>query len=203
MSDKIRKLFERRLASYEKYTNAIQDALTPTVLGPLLEVLELTGEEIGRLHWHAFQLMGDHLYLSGIVSYESGEEILADDGEEVITLDQKTALILSKLIKIALPIEVVENASKEEMKKYLIELQEQYKEEYAELYNMDPNVVQLDLNDYEGDTIEEKLENALMDTSEQFVDEAQFQYDELTEEQQAALRLSRLTQAGNKGDKIN
>lgn len=199
MASKIRKMFERRAQAFDKYTKAIFDALTPTVIAAIVEVLELTPDEIERLEWHVFRLVDEHLVISGLVTYQAGDTIVADDGN-VVELTTETAYILSKIIKIALPMYIVEDCTKDQVVEFLRNLEQEMKNEYDQLYGLDPNIQEMG---------PEELYDPLLKQEEiptndvKFDEEETFKYNELTEEQQAALRLARLSQLGNKGNKIN
>jgi len=208
MNNKIIKLFEKRAQSYDKYTNAIFDAITPTVVAAIIEILGLTEEETARLEWHSLRLVDGQLVLSGIVNYKAGDEVISPDDGEIVVLDEKTALVLSKIIKLALPIQLVETATKEDIKQYIQDLEERFREQYAELYGTDPAIVDLDAEDLEGDTLEEKLHSAVnqvekFQQAQSFDAGEDFKYNELTKEQQEALQLTIMSQDKKKGTKIN
>lgn len=199
MASKIRKMFERRAQAFDKYTKAIFDALTPTVIAAIVEVLELTPDEIERLEWHVFRLVDEHLVISGLVTYQAGDTIVADDGN-VVELTTETAYILSKIIKIALPMYIVEDCTKDQVVEFLRNLEQEMKNEYDQLYGLDPNIQEMGPEElYDPSLKQEEIPT----NDVKFDEEETFKYNELTEEQQAALRLARLSQLGNKGNKIN
>ena len=205
MAKKIERLFKRRQSTFDKYSQAILDAITPNMISAITEVLGFTDEELTRLEWNNVRLVDGHILVSGAIMYRAGEDIIADDGEEVITLDDTTALILNKLVRIALPIQLVETYSREEIVAHLKEMEKKYKKEYQDVYGSDPTVHQLDISDYEGDTMEEKLASAVRSTMQnpKLPEVEEFKYGELTDEQKESLRLSSLIQQTPKGSKSN
>ena len=183
---KIRDLLYERRSSYARHSERILKTLENNVLPAILEMLDLTSNEIDKLEWNNVKLEEDHIVLSGIIRYKEGDVI--SDGDTTVTLDIAMALLLDKMIRVGVPLELAETGSKKEIYDHLFESQRQLREEYEAVYGHEPP------------TMEEALEQALnqqigMDFG------PDFNYNDLTEEQKEALFIS--MSGSDIGDKLN
>lgn len=171
---KLHKLFERRAETYAKYSDAIMDAITPSVVAAVIEHLELTPTDIRMLQWTMIGLIDDHLVLQGHI--RSPEDI--------------------KLLRIPVPMSIVDKASKQEVLKYLTKLEDTLKDDYDEVYG--PGLTQ-ELEIIGDDQFDPAalfgggpIDAPVVDPSDDF------SYNDLTEEQQKALELTMLSQGKGK-----
>lgn len=179
---KIQKLFDRRAETYAKYSDAIMDAITPNVVAAVIEHLHLTPDEIRLLQWTSISIIEDHLLLQGHIRNE--EDI--------------------KLLRVPIPMMMVESASKEQVLDYLMKLESEFQKQYEDIYGKELSLE--DLQDLEAEGMQVIDANELLDVLdgpvnvpvESFED---FEYNDLTDEQRERLRLSILSQ--EKGSKPN
>ena len=181
---KLTDLFDQRARAYASYSDRILKQLESNVLPAIVEVLDLTANELEKLEWKNVQLQEEHLILSGVIGYKEGDVI--KDGELKITLDTQLAMLLDKIIRVAVPLSLAESGTKQEVTDHLREAQRQLHEEYEAIYGHEPP------------TMEEAMEGALrnqlgMDFG------PDFDYNDLSEEQKQALHTTMI----GKGDKLN
>jgi hypothetical protein len=173
---KLKDLFYERSSTYASYCDIILREIENNVIPAVLEMLELTQSELDRLEWNNVQLLEEeYLILSGVIGYKEGDVISDDD--ITVTLDAAMALMLDKIIRVAIPIELAETGSKNDVYAHLYESQQQLREEYETIYGHAPP------------TMEEAMEEALrtqlgMDLS------PDFDYNELSDEQKKSLAIT-------------
>lgn len=187
----IKDLIEERTRMYAEYNDKILKSIENNVIPAVLDMLELTDNELEKLEWSHVQLNKSQLVLNGFIGYKEGDVI--SDGDLTVTLDAAMAALLDKIIRVSVPIELAETGSKDDILEHLKESQRQLREEYQEAYGHEP------------ESLEEAMEAALVgypDTNygTNFDFGPDFDYNELTEEQKEALFIS---MTGDTGDKIN
>lgn len=183
---KIKDLFTERESVYAEYSNDILKAIAKNVIPAVLEILDLSDNELEKLEWKTVQLQEDHVILNGIIGYKEGDVIT--DGKMTVTLDTAMALLLDKMIRVGIPLHLAETGSRSDIITHLREAQQQLREDYEAVYGHEPP------------TLDEAMEEALRrDLGMDFGPD--FDYNDLTEEQKEALFIS-MTGSGS-GDKLN
>ncbi len=195
---KLQDLFSERAIAYAKYSDEILQVLSVNVVPAVLEMLDLSDSELERLTWHSVRVVEDHVLLVGAIAYTEGD-IIKDD-ETTVTLTGELAMIMSKLVRVAIPMHLADGATQNVIVDHLKESERQLKKEYEEAYGHDPemldaaleNVVtgELGWSGMDADFITDVIQSA-----------SDFKIEDLTEEQQQALMMTHLAQ--NKGNKPN
>ena len=172
---KLRELLEERTRSYAEYNNEILTLIEDNVVPAVLEMLDLTDNELDKLEWKHVSVSGDQLVLNGSIGYKEGDVI--SDGDTTVTLDSAMALLLDKIIRVSVPLGLAETGSKDDILEHLIESQRQLREDYERAYGHKP------------ESIEEAMEAALGGflPSNGMDFQQDFDYNELTEEQKEAM----------------
>ncbi len=194
---KLKELFDEREIAYAKYSDEILQVLSKNVIPAVMEMLQLSNQEEEKLNWHNIRIVEDHVLLIGAIAYSEGD-IITDD-ETTVALTGELAMLMSKLIRVAVPYDLADTASKEDIVEHLKESERQLKEEYKSIYGENPEI------------FEAAMENALTgelgwDTGSNYFRNIletanDFKIEDLTEEQQKALMMTHL--ANNKGNKPN
>jgi len=196
---KLQDLFEERTIAYAKYSDEILQVLSKNVIPAVLTMLDLSDSELERLTWHSVRIVEDHVLLVGAIVYGEGD-VVADE-KSAVPLTGELAMLLSKMVRVAIPMHLADGASQEVIVEHLKESEKQLKEEYEAVYGHDPemldaaleNVVTGELgwsDDITSDVITDVIQSA-----------QDFNIEDLTPEQQEALMMTHLAQ--NKGDKPN
>jgi hypothetical protein len=153
-------------------------------------MLDLSDNEMEKLEWKQVEINKSQLVVNGVIRYKEGDVI--SDGDMTVTLDAAMALLLDKIIRVSVPLNLAENGSKTDILEHLQESQRQLREDYERAYGQVP------------ESLEEAMEAALdgfprehnpMDFG------PDFNYNDLTEEQREALFIS-MAGSGS-GEKIN
>ena len=185
----LKELIEERTRIYSEYNNKILELIESNVVPAVLDMLDLTDNELEKLEWNQVKLVKEQLVLNGTIKYKEGDVIT--DGDMTVTLDASMALLLDKIIRVSVPLKLAESGSKDDIVEHLLESQRRLEEDYEEAYGHEP------------ESIEEAMEAALHGF-EQYEDidfGPDFNYNELTDEQKEALFIS-MTGSGS-GDKLN
>jgi len=183
---RLRELLEERSLVYAKYNDEILELLAGSVIPAVLEMMDLSEQEHSKLTWNHVQIIDDHLVIAGIIKYAEGDII--SDGETTVTLDNPLAMMMDKLVRVALPIELADNGSKYEIVQHLKESEKHLRDEYEAVYGHEPETYD--------EVMQDVMHNQLgMDIG------PDFDYSDLTEEQLEAFFLSGMTTT--KGDKLN
>lgn len=170
---RLRNLLEERSVVFEKYNEQILGELSNNVIPAVLEMLNLSDQELTKLTWNGVRAVDDdYIMIIGTIKYKSGDIIT--DGDTTITLDASLVTLLNKLIQVILPLNIVETGSKTDIIEHLKESERLMKEKFA-AYNEDQNIS--------------------MDFG------ADFDYNDLTDEQIEKLILSGIS--ADKGRKLN
>ena len=184
---KLKDLFEERTRMFVGYSDRILKQAENNVIPAVLEMLDLNDNELEKLEWTNVQMNDDHLVLNGVIAYKEGDVIT--DGDMTVTLDAAMALLLDKIIRVGIPMELAENGSKVDVLDHLMESQRQLKDEYEAVYGHEPP------------TMEEAMEQALREELGMNFDFGpDFDYNDLSEEQKEALHTTML---GDTGEKLN
>ena len=141
--------------------------------------------------WRGARIIEDHVLLFADITYQPGE-ILKDETASV-TLTAEMALMLCKSIKVAIPLNLAETATTEQITNYLKESEKKLREEYETVYGKDDQEA---LNEklkeatrsQLGWDIDPDLLNEVLETVQDF------EIDSLSDEQQEALMLTHLGQ---------
>lgn len=115
---KLTTLFTRREDSYKKGTEAIFNKMYPTVLAA---IKEFVGPDLAeRLEWHDAVQVEDVITIIAFVAAKVGEELIIGMGEKILVTEQNKDL-MSSIIRIGVPVDLADKASKEEVMKFLRE----------------------------------------------------------------------------------
>lgn len=180
-------LLEERFIVYTKYSEQILAEISKNVIPAILEMMDLSEQELDKLTWVSVQLREEHILLAGEIKYTSGDVI--SDSDVTVQLDGPLAMMLDKLIHVAIPVKLAEDGSYEDILNHLKEAEKRIREEFKAAYGHDPANYQ------------EALRNA--GPNRLGIDFGpDFDYNDLTEEQQEAFFLSGIAMSGM-GDKPN
>ena len=181
---KLQDLFDKRIKQYSDCSDRIMKLLEKSVLPAVIDMMDLSENEIEKLEWRNVQINEDHVVLNGIIAYKEGDVIT--DGESTVTLDASMALLLDKMIRVGIPMDLAESGSKDEIYDHLSESQRQLREEYEAVYGHEPP------------TMEEAMEEAIrQELGMNFDIGPDFDYNELTEEQREAMWMWGMTADNN------
>ena len=184
---RLRDLLEERFTVFTKYSDEILAELSGNVIPAILEMMDLSDQELDKLTWTSILIREEHVLLTGEIKYSEGD-IISDD-DVMVQLDGSLATMLDKLIRVAIPAHLAENGTREEVLNHLKEAEKQLREDYKAVYGHEPA------------TYEDAVRNALptqlgMDFGHDF------DYNDLTEEQLEAYFLSGIAMNGM-GEKPN
>ena len=162
MAKKLKTIFRHRQRQFEKNTDAIFAALEPATNG-IIEYLNLK-EEIsqGQLKWTNVvnQESEGLITMIGLIQYPPGSEFATADGE-MITVSEDTVEYFSRILKFTLPYDLLDKGTTKDVVEFLNSL------------------------DKEG---EERVD-VVNETQEEARKLAEFEYDDLTDEQKAAIMV--------------
>ena len=133
--NKLQDLFDARFASYSEHSDKILQSLESNVIPAILEVLNLSNLEESNLIWRDVRVIENHIMIIGAIEYSPGDII--KDNETTVKISKEQAKLMSKLVKIAVPLILAETASQAQIKKHLIDSQKQLREEYEAVYGHD------------------------------------------------------------------
>ena len=122
----LKELIEERTRTYSDYNNKILELIENNVIPAVLDMLDLNDNELDKLEWSYVQLIKDQLVLNGNIKYKEGDVIT--DGDMTVTLDAAMALLLDKLVRVSVPIELAETGSKDDIIEHLSESQRRLRE---------------------------------------------------------------------------
>ena len=180
-------LIDKRQKSYSKFNDKILKLLADNVIPAILEMMDLSDQEIDKLEWRTVQVVEDYLILTGSIKYDEGD-IISDD-DTVVTLDAALALVLDKVIRAAVPFSLACTGSKNEVILHLKAAEKKLREEYEAVYGHEPETLE--------DVMFEAIRGQLgIDFGQEF------DYTDLTEEQKEAYSMWGMT-ANPKGEKPN
>lgn len=194
---KLRDLIEERTRTFAEYNSKILEAIQDNVLPAVLDMLELSDNEQDKLEWSHIQLLKDQLVINGVIKYKEGDVI--SDGDMTVTLDASMALLLDKLVRVSVPIDLAETGSATDIVEHLKDSQRQLRKDYERAYGHEP------------ESIEEAMEAAFREYPTEFTplkDHAfdfgpDFDYNGLTEEQKEALYTTMIGQGTGDREKPN
>lgn len=123
----VEELFEQRDVNFYNQTNEILTNINEILKGANIFIDESYGHDLNRIvEWEGATLVSDLVALVGVVSYEAGTVLLSDDdSESVITVTDDNKEYFKQIIRINIPVTVVETNSCEVVIKYLREMQVQ------------------------------------------------------------------------------
>jgi len=189
---KLQDLFSERQRTFTQISDEILSRLESNVIPAILEMLELSERELTRLEWNSVSIVDDHVLLTGVIIYAPGD-VVSDENMEV-QLTEELVGLMNKLIKVAIPLEIAENASKEDVVKHMVKAEQELRDEYSKVYGEGEG--KLGHTEHFGwEEIDEEVLNEVIDTVNDF------KLMDLTDEQQEALMLTHLGQHGR--GKIN
>lgn len=174
----LKTMFEQRENVYHKLTAAIIDTIPNVVEGARL-FIESRETMSREPEWKDVSMIdenGGYVVLVGILEYKIGDTLQLPTGATV-EVKEETVEYFKRMLRIGIPYKMAMDGSKEEIRDYLIHTAEE--------------------NDKEAEEAEQTLIEALTSQSEEDVDEAQFDMEGLTEEQQEQLRLFMLSNGGS------
>lgn len=147
---RLKDLFTERKSIYSQYSNEILAEIADNVLPAVLEIMELSDEDLKLLEWreiHQAVLEDDnYLVVGGIIYYE--------------TLSDEEGLDLGKLVSVAIPLELAETGTKEEIVDHIKESQERLRREYESIYG-EQQVLDIG-RDFDYSDLSEKQREALL-----------------------------------------
>lgn len=148
---KIDTLIRRREETFNKNTDTILESMAEVIDGAV-SFLHLT-EEIaqGQLEWQGVQMNEDIVLLTGIIKYPPGAQFATSEGEIMIVSEQ-TADYFTRIIRMGLPIDLVNKRSKEETMAFLSDLKEE----------TDQEVDFVEFSDFDFDELSDEQENDLL-----------------------------------------
>lgn len=195
---RLQDLIDARFASYSEHSDKILRTLQANVLPAILDILELSDNEESKLIWRDVRIINNHILVTGQIEYAIGDII--KDNDTTVTLTEQTASLMSKFIKVAIPLPLAETATTEEIKQHLTETQRQLREEYEAAYGHDKAAFEEAMR---GATNEQlgwsELTPEILDSVLETVTE--FEIEDLTETQLKSLMLTHLSQ--HKRGKLN
>jgi hypothetical protein len=174
---KIRNLIQERSDIYSKYGNEILELISGNVIAAILEMLKLSDQELTKLQWTNVHVQNEHIIVAGVVKYKEGD--IVADGKTKVTLDAALAAMLDKIISVAVPLELAEKGTKDDVVAHFKATAERLKKEYQAAFG------------YESEHSFNSMDIG-----------PDFNYNELTEEQRKSLLLVTASQS-DKGDKLN
>ena len=123
---------KQRNDQFTEVTKQILELMAPTVLAATVEAMELQDQsERGRLTWTDVMLYDDGepmVIVAGLVKYEIGDTVALDsDATATITADNQ--FYFQKIIRVALPNELIVSGTKEDIYDFLIMSKEKEEEE--------------------------------------------------------------------------
>lgn len=165
----LKNLFEKRRTAYTKVSKTIIEELREEVLTGIFAYFA-SHDEVGsgrKLMWEEAGYIEQHemLILMGTILYDIGSSVVDEHGE-TITITEELAPYFNRVIRVGLPFGLVDS-SKEDVMLFLLERDKQSEEEQQEAVKF--------LRDIIGEKYEE-------DPGPQ-----EFNFDELTEDQQSRL----------------
>ncbi len=188
---KLQDLFTEREIAYSKYGDLILQQLELNVIPAMLEILQLTEQELSRLMWRGARIIEKHVLLFADITYQPGD-VLKDEMTSV-TLTTEMALMLSKGIKVALPLDLAETATTEQIVNYLKESEKKLRAEYETAYgNKNQEALTEALKEATRSQLGWDIDPDLLDEVLETVQD--FEIDSLSDEQQEALMLTHLGQ---------
>lgn len=187
---KLQDLFNERQKTFSQISEKILSRLKTNVIPAISELLELSERELNRLEWNGVTIADDHVLLTGVIIYAPGD-VVSDENTKVQLTEEMVGL-MNKLIKVAIPLEIAENASKEDVVKHMVKAENELRDEYSRAYGKNA----LGHSEHFGwEEIDEEIINEVIETV------TDFKLSNLTEEQKEALMLTHLGQHGR--GKIN
>jgi len=188
---KLQDLFTEREIAYSKYGDLILQHLETNVIPAILEILQLTEQELPRLMWRGARIIEDHVLLFADITYKSGDVL--KDKISTVTLTEEMALMLSKAIKVAIPLNLAETATTEQITNYLKESEKKLREEYKAAYGgNDEEALNEALKEATRSQLGWDIDPDLLDEVLQTVTD--FEIESLSDEQQESLMLTHLGQ---------
>lgn len=194
---KLQDLFTEREIAYSKYGDLILQHLETNVIPAILEILQPTEQELSRLIWRGARIIEDHVLLFADITYRAGDVL--KDKETSVTLTMEMALMLSKALKVAIPLDLAETATTEQISDFLKESEKKLRKEYEAAYGHDQEALTEALKEATRSQLGWDINPDLIDEVLETVQD--FEIESLSDEQQEALMLTHLGQH-NKG-KVN
>lgn len=188
---KLQDLFTEREIAYSKYGDLILQQLETNVIPAILEILQLTEQELPRLVWRGARVIEKHVLLFADITYQPGD-VLKDETTSV-TLTMQMAVLLSKAIKVAMPLDLAETATTEQIINYLKESEKKIRAEYEAAYGSEnqealTEALKEATRSQLGWDIDPDLLDKVLETAQEF------EIGSLSDEQQEALMLTHLGQ---------
>lgn len=181
-------LLDERQRTYSQISDEILKCLESNVIPAILELLELSDRELSKLTWNTVSVADEHILLGGTIIYQPGD-VIADDATKV-TLTKEMVGLMNKIIKVAVPLKIAENANKEEVMAHLVESERKLRDEYETVYGHNPKALESALKNIPEqigwDEVDEKILDNVLETA------TDFEIEDLSEEQLQALMLTHL-----------
>jgi hypothetical protein len=118
MNTKVTKLFQKRDMQFSKATKQIAAAMAGVIAG-VVQFINLNEEMAqGTLTWQDIQLEDDLFLLVGEVNYTAGDKFTTPENES-IEVTEHTAEYFKRIVRMALPINLVDNNDPDETLKFL------------------------------------------------------------------------------------
>ncbi|KKK59509.1 hypothetical protein LCGC14_3033680 [marine sediment metagenome] len=187
---KLQDLFTERDIAYSKYGELILQHLETNVIPAILEILQLTEQELPRLQWVGARIVENHVLVFGNITYQMGDVI--KDNVSSVTLTDEMALMLSKALKIAVPLDLAEDASTKQITSYLTESEKKLRAEYEAAYSHDQEALTEAVKQAKRSQLGWDIDSDLLDEVLETVQD--FEIESLSDEQQEALMLTHLGQ---------
>lgn len=164
----LRELFEVRDGEYAKATMKILETI-PGTIAAIVEVSELEEEFAqGRLVWSEAVLVQEveeeeeYVLLVGILRYEVGDEIETPVGKLTVTPDIAERFH-QRIIRVGIPINLVENDDKVAIQEFLKESAEEHKRQTEEMKaEMQRRKTETIMTDFDLDQLTEEQRESLM-----------------------------------------
>lgn len=153
----IEKLFEKRVEQFKTNTAKIMESMSGTIDG-VIEYLKLKEELAqGQLTWEGVQKDHDIVMLTGIIKYPPGAQFATSEGE-IMVVSEKTADYFTRILRMRLPIDLVDKNSKDDTMTFLHDLEKEAEQEmeYVEIPS------ELGAQDFNLDDLTEEQKRALL-----------------------------------------
>ena len=114
-------LFQQRSQEFDKRTEKILKHMSPIIEG-VVHYLSLTEElSQGDLTWQTVVLQDDIVMLVGIIQYPPGAQFTTSGGE-IMTVSEHTKEYFTRILRMGLPIDLVNRGSKKDTINFLSNL---------------------------------------------------------------------------------
>lgn len=151
-------LFVERDRLYKEGTDTILQAMSNVLEGVLLALEEDAGSD---LMWEDVQMVPEDnvIILIGIIKINEGESITIDTGE-TISITEDNANAFQRILRVGIPIDMVENSSVEDITEYFMQRKNKnYKSTEKETTGTASSVTEFNTEDLSEEQIQQIFRN--------------------------------------------